>query len=116
MCLRSAAQFDGAAHDRPQESQVILGRNRPSILCGSVRVAFVERGGVAIVPVESFNNPRGMVLVSTVEVTVFDLVGYMHRSGGVDRVVGVLSELAEDMVPGAPRRGFWVRIDPLGNV
>ena len=97
--LLSAAQYHGAAHHRPQEFQVMLMRNRPAILCGSVRVAFVARRGLVAVPVERFNNPRGTVLVSTVEATAVDLVGYMHRAGGVDRVAGVLSELAECMDP-----------------
>ena len=97
--LLSAAQYHGAAHHRPQEFQVVLERNRPAIACGSVRVAFVARRNLVAVPVESFNNPRGTILVSTVEATAVDLVGYMHRAGGVDRVAGVLSELGEDMDP-----------------
>ena len=97
--LLSAAQYHGAAHHRPQEFQVILEKNRPAITCGSVKVAFVARRNMGVVPVQSFNNPRGTVLVSTVEATAVDLVGYMHRAGGVDRVAGVLSELGEDMDP-----------------
>ena len=97
--LLSAAQYHGAAHHRPQEFQVVLERNRPVITCGSVRVAFIARRNLVAVPVESFNNPRGTVLVSTMEATAIDLVGYMHRAGGVDRVAGVLSELGEDMNP-----------------
>lgn len=69
------------------------------IVCGSVRIAFVARRELAAVPVESFNNRCGTVLVSTVEATAVDLVGYMHRAGGVDRVAGVLSELSEYMDP-----------------
>lgn len=97
--LLSAAQYHGAAHHRPQEFQVMLGRNRPMIVCGSVRVAFVARRDLAAAPVKSFNNPRGTILVSTVEATAVDLVGYMHRAGGVDRVAGVLSELGENIDP-----------------
>ena len=97
--LLSAAQYHGAAHHRPQEFQVVVESSRPAIVCGAVRVAFVARRNVAAVPVESFNNPRGTVLVSTVEATAVDLVGYMHRAGGLDRAAGVLSELGEDMDP-----------------
>ena len=50
-------------------------------------------------PVERFNNPRGTVVVSTVEATAVDLAGYMNRAGGVDRVAGLLSGLGEDMDP-----------------
>ena len=76
---------------------MVLERNRPAIVCGAVKVAFVARRNLAGVALESFNNPRGTILVSTVEATVVDLVGYMHRTGGVDRVAGVLLELGEDM-------------------
>ena len=97
--LLSAAQFHGAAHHRPQAFQVILGKNRPSISCGSVKVSFVARRNVRDVPVRRFNNPRGTVRVSTVEATAVDLVGYMHHAGGVDRVAGLLYELGEAMDP-----------------
>ncbi len=100
MGLLSAAQYHGAAHHRPQEFQVMVKRNRPAIICGAVRVAFVARRNLSAVPVERVNNPRGTVLVSTVEGTAIDLVGYMHRAGGVDRVAGILVELAEDIDPG----------------
>ncbi len=97
--LLSAAQYHGAAHHRPQEFQVVLQRNRPAIVCGTVRVTFVARRDLDAVPVESVNNPRGTILVSTVEATAVDLVGYMHRAGGMDRVAGVLLELGEDIDP-----------------
>ena len=97
--LLSAAQYHGAAHHRPQEFQVVLGRNRPPISCGSVRVSFIARRTMSDVPVRRFNTPRGTVVVSTLEATAVDLVGYMHHAGGVDRVAGVLSELGGDMDP-----------------
>ena len=95
--LLSAAQYHGAAHHRPQEFQVVLKGNRRPILCGSIRVTFVARQNIAAVPVQAQNNPRGTVVVSTVEATAIDLVGYMRRAGGLDRVAGILSELAESM-------------------
>ena len=93
--LLSAAQYHGAAHHRPQEFQVVVEKNRPEIACGSVRVTFVARGDIGTVPVREFNTPRGTVRVSTPEATAIDLVGYMRRSGGIDRVAGVLLELGE---------------------
>jgi len=98
--LLSAAQYHGAAHHRPQEFQVVLQRSRPAIACGSVRVVFVARKNLAAVPVERFNNPRGTIMVSSVEATVVDLVGYMHRAGGLDRLAGVLLELGDAIGPG----------------
>jgi predicted transcriptional regulator of viral defense system len=51
------------------------------------------------VPVRSFNTPRGTILVSTVEATAVDLVGYAHHAGGLDQVATLLSELAERIEP-----------------
>lgn len=97
--LLSAAQYHGAAHHRPQEFQVALAKNRRPIFCGAVRVSFIARRRVADVPVQRFNTPRGILLVSTVEATAVDLVGYGHHAGGLDHVATVLSELAEQIDP-----------------
>ncbi len=95
----SAAQYYGAAHHRPQEFQVCLAMNRRPIQCGDVRVVFIVRKKIADVPVQSFNTPRGTILVSTPEATALDLVGYPHHVGGLDNAATVLSELAEKIDP-----------------
>jgi predicted transcriptional regulator of viral defense system len=97
--LLTAAQYHGAAHQRPQEFQVFLDKSRRPIICGSVRVAFMVRKRLRDVPVQSFNTPRGPLLVSTPEATALDLVGYQHQAGGLDNVGTVLSELAERIEP-----------------
>lgn len=97
--LLSAAQFHGAAHHRPQEFQVVLGKPRRPIECGAVRVAFIARKRIADVSVQSFNTPRGTILVSSPEATAVDLVGYEHHAGGLDQVATVLTELAEKIDP-----------------
>lgn len=97
--LLSAAQYYGAAHQRPQEYQVLLSKARRPIQCGKVRVAFVLRKRLEEVPVQSFNTPRGTIQVSTPEATAIDLVGYPDRIGGLDQAATVLSELAEKIDP-----------------
>lgn len=97
--LLSAAQYHGAAHHRPQEFQVMLGKPRRPIRCGQVRVAFIVHKDIADVPVQSFNTPRGTVQVSTPEATAVDLVGYQDRAGGLDQVATILCELAERIDP-----------------
>jgi predicted transcriptional regulator of viral defense system len=93
--LLSAAQYHGAAHQRPQVFQVMIQKNRPAIACGEVRVTFVARRNVDDIPVTERNTPRGSVRVSTPEATAFDLVGYPRQAGGLDHVLTVLTELAE---------------------
>ena len=99
VALLSAAQYHGAAHHSPQEFQVAVAGNHRSIFCGAVRVSFIARRRIAEVPVQSFNTPRGTILVSSIEATAFDLMGYVHRAAGLDNVATVLSELAEHIDP-----------------
>jgi predicted transcriptional regulator of viral defense system len=97
--LLSAAQYYGAAHQRPQAFQVFLDRTRRPIRCGRVRVTFMVRARLRDVLVQSFNRPRGPVLVSTPEATALDLIGYQRQAGGLVQVATVLSELAERLDP-----------------
>jgi predicted transcriptional regulator of viral defense system len=92
--LLSAAQYHGAAHHRPQEFQVMVGRPRRPIQCGKVRVVFHVRKRLADVPVQDINTPRGTIKVSTPDATAFDLIGYEAQIGGLDAVATILSELA----------------------
>jgi len=95
--LLTAAQFHGAAHQRPQEFQVCLERARRPLACSRVRVVFIVRKRLRDVPVQRINTPRGTLLVSTPEATALDLVGYPHRAGGLNQVATLLGELAEQL-------------------
>lgn len=97
--LLAAAQYYGAAHHRPQETQIFLARNRRPIKCGAVRVVFIARKRLEEVPVRNFNTPRGALRVSTPEATAVDLAGYPHHAGGLGQVATILSELAESIAP-----------------
>ncbi len=95
--LLSAAERHGAAHQRPQLTQVMLRKNRPALTCGLVRVAFVARGDLEQMPVARINTLRGVLRYATPEVTGLELVGYPNHAGGLDNVATVLSELSEVM-------------------
>lgn len=97
--LLSAAQYHGAAHQKPQEFQVCLERARRPLVCGRVRVAFMVRKRLKEVPVQSVNTARGTLLISTPEATALDLVGYPHRVGGLNQAATVIGELAERIDP-----------------
>jgi predicted transcriptional regulator of viral defense system len=98
--LLSAAQYYGAAHQRPQQFQVVLARNRRPIECGKVRVSFIARKRISDVPIKEFNTARGTIRVSTPEATAIDLAGYPSHAGGLSNVATVLAELAEAISPG----------------
>ncbi|MBZ0144630.1 MAG: type IV toxin-antitoxin system AbiEi family antitoxin [Rhodocyclaceae bacterium] len=95
--LLTAARYHGAAHQQPQQFQVVVPKNRPSIRCGRVAVDFVARRNAAEMPTGQVNTPRGFLRVSSPEATAFDLVGYPERCGGLDNVATVLAELAEKL-------------------
>lgn len=95
--LLSAAEYSGAAHQRPQEFQVVVDKVRRPIKCGKVRVRFVVRNNASDIPAFNRNTPRGLIKVSTPEATAFDLVGYPNQSGGLDNAATVLVALEEKM-------------------
>lgn len=95
--LLSAAQYYGAAHQRPQEFQIFVQKNRRPLRCGKVRVKFIARKNINDVPVQKFNTSRGTLKVSTPEATAIDLAGYPEHVGGLDQVATSLSELAENI-------------------
>jgi predicted transcriptional regulator of viral defense system len=95
--LLTAAQYYGAAHQRPQEFQVFVQKNRRPIRCGKVRVKFIARKNIDDVQVRKFNTSRGELRVSTPEGTAIDLAGYPQHVGGLDQVATILAELADEI-------------------
>jgi predicted transcriptional regulator of viral defense system len=95
--LLTAAEYHGAAHQRPQVFQVIAAKNKPQIICGKVRVEFIARKNMEKIPTLDFKTPRGYLKISTSAATAFDLVGYPHHAAGLDNVATILSELAEKL-------------------
>jgi predicted transcriptional regulator of viral defense system len=93
--LLSAAEYHGAAHQRPQVFQVMVSNARRRIRCGRVVVEYIYRKYTTGVPTEERNTPAGTIAISTPEATAIDLLGYEKRCGGLDNVATILSELAE---------------------
>lgn len=79
--LLTAAQYHGAAHQRPQGFQVMVDCRRRPIACGRVRVAFMIRKRLREVPVQHLNTPRGTLTISTPEATALDLVDTSTKLG-----------------------------------
>jgi len=101
--LLTAASFYGAAHHAPQEFQVVIKKPRPDMIAGKVRITFIARKDMCKMEVVERKTPSGFIPVSSPELTAFELVGYSERSGGLDNVATVLSELAESLNSGKLR-------------
>lgn len=109
--LLTAARYHGAAHQQPQQFQVVVPKNRPPIRCGRVEVEFVARRNAEAMPTEQVNTPRGFLRVSSPEATAFDLVGYPERCGGLDVVATAIAELAEKLA--AKRLAEMATLSPI---
>lgn len=127
--LLTAAQYYGAAHQRPQEFQVFTEKSRRPIKCGKVRVTFIARKQTKAVATRPFNTPRGALKVSTPEATAIDLAGYPDHTGGLEQSATVISELAEQLdpdklilaaqtapVPWAQRLGYMLTLGEGRNI
>jgi predicted transcriptional regulator of viral defense system len=93
--LLSAAALHGAAHQQPQEFQVVAGAVFRPITVGRVRIRFFFRRRMDAAVTEPVKTSSGFIPVSTPEMTAFDLVLYRKGAGSIDHVATVISELGE---------------------
>jgi predicted transcriptional regulator of viral defense system len=97
--LLSAASMHGAAHQQPQEFQVVVGSVLRPLTVGRVRIRFFFRRRMDLAVTEKIKTSSGYIPVSTPEMTAYDLVRYRKGAGSIDHVATVLAELAERLDP-----------------
>lgn len=95
--LLSAAEIHGAAHQRPQEFQVVTDRTHRAIEISRYRIHFFKKWNVKDVPVVDHKTPTGFMKVSTPEATALDLVRYYEDVGYYGNIATVLAELTDAM-------------------
>jgi predicted transcriptional regulator of viral defense system len=93
--LLSAAALFGAAHQQPQEYQVVTDQPQRLMHVGRNRIRFLVKRNAAKVAIEEHKTDTGTIRVSTPEATAIDLFRYTAVAGGLDNVATLLSELAE---------------------
>jgi predicted transcriptional regulator of viral defense system len=93
--LLSAAALYGAAHQQPQEYQVITDQPQRLMRIGRNRIRFLVKKNIRRVATEEHKTETGSIRVSTPEATAIDLVRYTMAAGSLDNVATVLGELAE---------------------
>ena len=97
----TAAAIHGAAHQRPQEYQVVVPVSHRTVRAGNFRIRFFRYTASNLVTTENRQTYTGDIPVSTPEATALDLVRFGKRIGGVDAVLTVLEKLGESMNPDA---------------
>jgi predicted transcriptional regulator of viral defense system len=95
----SASALHGAAHQQPQEFQVISDRPQRPVQVGRSRIRFMVKKHITRSRVDEMKTETGTMLISTPETTALDLVRYVHAAAGLDNVATVLTELAERIDP-----------------
>lgn len=93
--LLSAAEYHGAAHQRPQKYQVVTDEPLREVACRGVGIRFFVKRKVAVTMTQSIKGVTGYIPVSTPEATAIDLLRYSRHVGGLGNVLTVLQELGE---------------------
>jgi predicted transcriptional regulator of viral defense system len=91
----SAAALHGAAHQQPQEFQVVTRTAARPVVAGRARIRFLGKRQHGQTPTSRMNTETGSMRVSTPEATALDLLRYAPSAGGLGNVATVLAELAE---------------------
>lgn len=95
--LLTAAALHGAAHQQPQEFQVITKAQLRPAVAGRARMRFFRKGRLERTPTIDMKTETGTMRVATPEATAFDLFRYLKGAGHLGHVATVLAELAEKM-------------------
>ncbi|MDP3936451.1 MAG: type IV toxin-antitoxin system AbiEi family antitoxin [Alphaproteobacteria bacterium] len=92
--LLSAAQHYGATHQRPNSFQVVCNRRiQHPLEFGSVSIDAVYKQDLKSLPINQLFTPVGYLNIASPELLVFDLFYYSKRSGGLNHIATLLSEL-----------------------
>jgi predicted transcriptional regulator of viral defense system len=93
----SAAQYYGAAHQKPQRFQVVTSKTRSPIHCGRVYVEFIANKHAAEMPTKKFNTSAGTINIATPEVIAADIVSMPQHAAGISNTATILADLAEEI-------------------
>ncbi len=95
-CL-SAAMLHGAAHQRPQELQVVVPEYLRVVHTPVLRIRFLRFSGMAAALTQPHRMQTGDIPVATPEWTAIDLIRFQKHYGSLDAAATVLAELAESL-------------------
>ena len=95
--LLSAASLQGAAHQQPQQFQVVTTTPQREVRKKGLAIRFFFKTNFKATRATPIKVQTGHILVSSPEATALDLIRYTRSIGGLDRVMTVLQELGESM-------------------
>lgn len=95
--LLTAASLHGASHQQPQVYQIMTNKVIRPLKIGRARILFYFKKNFENLPLTKIKTPTGYMLVSSPELTAFDLVSYLKQSGHINHVSTVFLELSEKL-------------------
>ncbi|MBX9704542.1 MAG: type IV toxin-antitoxin system AbiEi family antitoxin [Silvanigrellaceae bacterium] len=94
--LLSGAQYYGASHQKPGCFQIISNKRvKHPLVFGQVKIELIFKKTVDELPTQNVTVRTGYLKVATPELIAFDLLSYLSRSGGLNHIATVFSELIE---------------------
>jgi predicted transcriptional regulator of viral defense system len=94
--LLSCAMYHGATHQKPNSFQIISDKQiRKNLKFGQVSIDVIYKKSLANLPLKEIVVDSGYLKISSPELTMMDLLLYPNRSGGLNHIATVLSELIE---------------------
>ena len=94
VCMLSAAEMLGAAHQRPQQFSVMTTfPKRRVVSTRNVTIDWYYRDGLPEEALITKNTETGTIRISNPLLTAADLVQYQQHVGGLSRVATILEEL-----------------------
>jgi hypothetical protein len=104
LALQSAASLLGSNPQALQVTQVMTRIPRREIEVGRIRIRFFVKRTVEQTPTQPLANAFAPLQVSTPEATVFDLIRYAARIGGMGRAAETIAPLLPRLHPVELRR------------
>ena len=94
--LLSAAMYHGATHQKPNSFQIISDKQiRKNLKFGQISIDAIYKKSLANLPLKEIAVDSGYLKISSPELTAMDLLLYSGRSGGLNHIATVLSELVQ---------------------
>jgi len=89
-------------HQAVMEFQVVTNKRLPKIRAGRSAIAFYYRKDMVAISngLEGRKTDTGSIKVSSIELTMLDLVRYPRAAGGLDNIATIVSDLGERIDPG----------------
>ena len=98
--LLTAALYHGASHQKPQVFQIVSNKRiKKQLVFGQICIDFIYKHDMEDLPIQDVIVHSVYLKISSPALTAVDLLLYPRRSGGLNHIATVLSELIESIDP-----------------